>query len=133
MEKIFDTNIRPTDPDSLQFCLPVSEHEFWYCQPDMGTLLSCPAESLICRKYLGNPKRLLEDAKIEPVVKAFLQNRQVWLSGEMDVRDFSEEEQHKLLADYGYGWNDFDKDADRNQIICEIYFENFPMDFSNNI
>ena len=133
MKKIFDKNTCCTDPDSLQFCLPVSEHEFWYCQPDTGALLSCPEESLIHRKYLGNPKKLLEDAKIETAVMAFLQNRQVWLSGEIDVRDFSEEEQRELLSDYGYGWNDFDNDADRNQIICEIYFESFPMDFSNSI
>jgi hypothetical protein len=75
----------------------------------------------------------LRDAQKEPAVKVFILNRQLWLSGEIDVRDFPEEEKMQLLMDYGYRWEDFGNDTDRNQIISEIYFESCPMDFRNDI
>lgn len=35
------------------------------------------------------------------------------------------EEQIELLEDYGYTWGSFANDRERNQIICEIYFEEY--------
>ncbi|MDR3266211.1 MAG: hypothetical protein LBT24_01390 [Tannerella sp.] len=131
MEKLFDKNIQYTDPDTLQFCLPVSEHEFWYCEPDICN--ETWTDSLVYQKYLGYPQKLLEDSQKDNEVKAFLHNRLLWMSGEIDVRDFSEEEKRKLLADYGYKWDDFNNEAERNQIICENYFESNPLDFRNDI
>ncbi|MDR3265994.1 MAG: hypothetical protein LBT24_00275 [Tannerella sp.] len=130
MKRLFDKNIQCTDPDTLQFCLPVSEHEFWYCEPNIynEALKGNP----VYQRYLGDPQQLLEDFRKDNEVKAFLHNRLLWMSGEIDVRDFSEEEKRKLLADYGSKWDDFDA-AERNQIICENYFESNPMDFRNDI
>jgi hypothetical protein len=131
MKRLFDKNIRCTDPDTLQFCLPVSEHEFWYCEPDIYN--EALKNNPVYQKYLSEPQQLMEDSHKDDAVKSFLRNRRLWMSGEIDVRDFSEEEKRKLLADYGYGWDDFDNDSDRNQIICENYFESNPMDFRNDI
>jgi hypothetical protein len=133
MKQLLDANILITDPDSLQFCLPVSEYRFWYCEPNGYNDLALPesdsTESRIFDKYAGYPWELLQDAQKEPAVKRLIQNRQLWLCGEIDVRDFPEEERMQLLADYSYRWEDFSNEAERNQIIAEIYFENYPMDF----
>jgi hypothetical protein len=137
MKKLFDKDTHCTDPDSLQFCLPVSEHKFWYCEPNGYNDLLLPksnsAESRIFDKYAGFPQELLRDAKKETAIKELMLNRQLWLFGEIDVRDFSEEEKTQLLMDYGYRREDFSNEADRNQIISEIYFESYPMDFRNDI
>ncbi len=137
MENLLNPNITCTDPDNLQFCLPISEYEFWYCEPngynDLLLSDSNSNESQILEKYLGNPKQLLEDAKIDEAVKSFIANRLLWMSGEVDVRYFTQKEKEELLSDYGYSWEDFDNDIERNQIICENYFESNPMDFRNDI
>jgi hypothetical protein len=136
MKKLFDDNILFTDPDSLQFCLPISEHRFWYCEPDGYNDLLLPqsnsSESRIFNRYAGYPQELLQDAKKEAEVKRFTLNRQLWLSGTIDVRDFAEEEKTQLLMDYGYRREDFNHDGEIHQIIAEIYFESCPMDFRND-
>jgi hypothetical protein len=137
MKKIFDKNTCCTDPGSLQFCLPVSDGEFWYCEPNGFNDRLLPGtgsiESLILQKYAGNPQQFLKDAQKDSSVKAFIRDRQLWLSGKIDVKDFSEEEKCELLSDYAYRWEDFSNDSERNQIICEIYFESYPVDFRNDI
>lgn len=126
-----------TDPDQLQFCLKISDTEFWYCEPnwyndklmpDSGT-----KESDIVEKYTGYPKALLDDAKTDNDLRAFLGNRQLWLHGSSEIKDFSQEEQEELLSGYGYSWSSFPSDAERNQMICENYFEQNPMEFRYDI
>jgi hypothetical protein len=137
MRNLFNENIRCTDPDTLQFCLPVSENKFWYCEPNgyNDSLLpySKTPESRILEKYLGYPQKMLEDAKADAEIKSFVENRRFWLNGTIDVRDFSKEEKREMIESCGVGWNDFNSNAERNQIICEIYFECYPMDFRNGI
>lgn len=137
MEKIFNPSIECTDPDQLQFCLRISDKEFWYCEPnwyndklmpDAGT-----PERRLLLKYMGNPKKLLEDAQTDNELKALLANRQLWLHGSSETNDFTEEEKLELLDSYGYTWDSFTDDAGRNQIICEIYFEQNPMEFRYDI
>jgi hypothetical protein len=135
MKNIFDENIQCTDPDMLQFCLSISEHKFWYCEPNFyhNALSSDTPESRIYIHYSGYPEKMMEAAREDKAVNAFLQNSHLWVCGEIDVRDFRREEQIKLLADYGYRWENFDTEAERNQLVCEIYFETYPMDFRNDI
>jgi hypothetical protein len=136
MKNIFDPNIRCTDPDTLQFCLPVSGGRFWYCEPNGFNDLLLPEsgskENRIFQKYMGNPQEFLGNARNDTLLKAIILNRNLWLSGEIDVRDFSEEEKWDMLSGIGLSWDDFDNDADRNQIISELYFESYPMDFRND-
>ena len=37
-------------------------------------------------------------------VRTFASDRMLWMEGEIDVADFSQQEQEALLADYGYKW-----------------------------
>lgn len=137
MNRLFTPGIECTDPDQLQFCLKISDTVFWYCQPNIyhDDLLPDSGISVghILSEYLGNPKALLEHARTDPAVKALVSDRNYWLEGEIDVDDFTREEQEELLKDYGYAWEDFTSDADRNQIICENHFEQYPLDYRNDI
>ena len=56
-----------------------------------------------------------------------------WRAGEIDGTDFSRSEPEELLKDYGYKWDDFSTDTDRNQIICENHFEQYLLDYRNDI
>lgn len=137
MERLLHAGITFTDPDQLQFCLKISDTTFWYCQPNVyhNDLLpdaDTPA-SRILHRYSGNPKTLIEDTQTDPEVRAFVSNRLYWLEDEIDVTGFSRKEQEELLSDYGYSWEDFSSDADRNQIICENHFEQYPLDYRNDI
>lgn len=137
MKNIFNTAIECTDPDQLQFSLKISDNEFWYCEPNCyhNKLLpeSDAPEKQLLERYLGYPQKFVEDAQNDEKVKAFVSNRLLWLSGSSEMGDFTEEEKLELLESHGYSWDDFQDDADRNQIICEIYFEQNPMDFRNDI
>lgn len=133
MENLLNPNIQCTDPDTLQFCLPYSDTKFWYCQvnnvkllPDAETM-----ENLIYDVLCGYPKGLLDLSKTVTEVKEFVFNRQFWFTSDIDVTEFDHEEQLELLKSYGYSWNDFSSDAERNQIICECYFEENICDFDN--
>ena len=68
-----------------------------------------------------------------PEVRKFATDNMLWREGEIDVTDFSRSEQEELLKDYGYKWDDFSTDIDRNQIICENHFEQYPLDYRNDI
>jgi len=137
MKNLLNPNIQCTDPDNLQFCLKVSNKEFWYCQPNgyYDKLLpeSDTVELELLSKYMGHSKNLLEDAEKNVELKAILSNLQLWLTGSIDIDGFNHEEKLELLDDYGYSWDDFSSDAERNQIICENYFEQNLMEFRNDI
>lgn len=137
MEQLLNPDIECTDPDQLQFCLKISDTEFWYCQPniyhnDLLPNADTPA-SRIYNKYCGVPNELFRDAHTDNDVRTFINDRKLWMEGEIDVNDFSREEQEELLGDYGYKWDDFTSDAGRNQIICENHFEQYPLDYRNDI
>jgi hypothetical protein len=134
---LFHPDITCTDPDQLQFCLKLSDTEYWYCEPNCYNDLLLPDSNdnvmKLLRKYKGNPSELIEDAGKKEDVKAFINNLRIWLTGIVDIADFDHDEMVQLLDDYGYTWNDFESDVDRNQIICENYFEQNPLDFRNDI
>lgn len=137
MKQLLSPKIECTDPDQLQFCLKISDTEFWYCQPNIyhNDLLpdaDTPA-SRIYNKYCGYPDELLRAAQTDYEVRNFITDRRLWMEGEIDVHGFTREEQKELLDDYGYKWEDFFADADRNQIICENHFEQYPLDYRNDI
>jgi hypothetical protein len=137
MERLLNPNIKSTDPDQLQFCLKISDTEFWYCQPNLYHHDLLPdantLASRIYNKYCGYPNELLRAAQTDNDVRNFVINRRLWMEGEIDVNDFSREEQEELLDDYGYKWSEFTNDAERNQIICENHFEQYPLDYRNDI
>ncbi|WP_419511275.1 hypothetical protein [Alistipes sp.] len=137
MKNLLQPGIQCTDPDSLQFCLRISESEYWYCQPniyhrDLFPGADTPAQRILCR-YLGDPNDFLRDIHSDDEVRAFASDRMLWLEGEIDAADFSREEQEELLDAYGYRWESFFSDAERNQIICENHFEQYPLDYRNDI
>lgn len=137
MERLLTPDISCTDPDQLQFCLKISETVFWYCEPNTChcDLLPCAEtdSSRIHQRYQGYPAELLCDAHDISEVRKFAMDHILWREGEIDVTDFSRSEQEELLNDYGYKWDDFSTDADRNQIICENHFEQYPLDYRNDI
>lgn len=137
MERLLNPNIKCTDPDQLQFCLKISDTKFWYSQPNLyHTDLLPDADTPASRiyvKYCGYPDELLQAAQTDNDVRNFVINRRLWMEGEIDVNDFSREEQEELLDDYGYKWSEFTNDAERNQIICENHFEQYALDYRNDI
>ncbi|KAA6302832.1 MAG: hypothetical protein EZS26_001002 [Candidatus Ordinivivax streblomastigis] len=137
MKNLFNKNIRCTDPATLQFCLPVSGDKFWYCEPNgfHDSLLpdSSTQERQIYERFIEYPYELLKAAERDAKVKPFLQNKLLWLSGTIDVRDFSDEEKRELAVDYGMTLDGMAAEEERNQLICEFYFESTPMDFRNDI
>lgn len=137
MDLLFNPAIECTDPDQLQFCLKISDTEFRYCEPDLCHANLFPGADTPARraydKYRGYPDKLLRDARTDAQARAFVTDRRLWLTGTIDTNDFSREEQEELLEDYGYAWEDFTSDADRNRIICENHFEQYPLDYRNDI
>ena len=135
MENLLNPHTYCTDPDTLQFCLPLSDTEFWYCQAnDFSERLFGEADTMerfIYNILRGNPKALHDLATKVSEVKDFATDRRLWYTTHIDVTDFSHEEQLELLSDYGLKWNSFNSDTDRNQIIWECYFEENICDFDN--
>lgn len=134
---MFNPAIKCTDPDQLQFCLHISDTEFWYCEPnhyhaDLFPGADTPARR-IYDKYCGYADKLLQDARTDAEMRAFVSDRRLWLTGSISADDFSREEQEQLLGDYGYRWEFFTTDTKRNQIICENHFEQYPFDYRNDI
>ncbi len=121
MNRLFNPATECTDPDQLQFCLKISDTVFWYCEPNTchRDLLPCAEteSNRIYQRYLGYPTEFLHDAHNVPEVRKFATDNMLWREGEIDVTDFSRSEQEELLKDYGYKWDDFSADIDRNQII----------------
>ena len=137
MENLRKANIECTAPDQLQFCHKISGTEFWYCEPNTYHEDLWPESNTIAsrlyQKYCGYPCELLADALIDEEVLSFISNTQLWLTGTISIDEFSWNEQEHLLKDYGYSWNDFTIDVERNQIICENHFEQYSYDYRNDI
>lgn len=135
MENLMNPAIEYTDPDNLQFCLKLSDEKFWYCQPnDYHEKLFLgvnSTERLIYNTLSGHPDDLIRLSSIVTEVKEFVSDRKLWMTGTIEVDDFDQEEKLELLADYGYNWDDFSSDAERNQFICENHFESYPLDYQN--
>ena len=121
IENLLNPNIQYTDPDTLQFCLPLSDTKFWYCQVN-----DC------YERLCGYPEKLLHLANKVIEVKEFITNHRYWHTGEIDVTELDHEEQLELLKGYGYSWDDFTSEAERNQIICECHFEENIREYEND-
>lgn len=135
MENLLDSRTHCTDPDTFQFCLPLSDTEFWYCQVNaFSERLFGEADTMerfIYDTLCGSPGALLDLAGKVSEVKEFVTDRRLWYSTYIEVTDFPHEEQLELLADYGLEWDSFGSEAERNQIVCECYFEENIYDFDN--
>lgn len=129
MENLLNPNIQLTDPDTLQFCLPHSDKGFWYCEPNCchDKLLpeSDSNERIIYDTLCGYPEELIRLSSVVVEAKEFISNGRLWCSGDISIDNIDEEEQLELLQAYGYSWDSFSTDAERNQIICESYFETY--------
>lgn len=129
MENLFNPNIQFTDPDTLQFCLPLSDKEFWYCEPNCchDKLLpeSDSTERIIYDTLCGYPEELIRLSSVVTEVKEFISNRRLWCFGTISIDTIDKKEQLELLSSYGYSWDNFTSDTERNQIICECYFETY--------
>ncbi len=137
MPQIFRPSTKCSDPDQLQFFRKISVSKFWYCEPNLyhSDLLpdaDTPA-SRLREKYLGDP---------EDCFRMLIQTPKFMLSfptphyglGARSMQTVSlREQQEKFLKGYGYSWDFFSCDMDRNQIICEIYFEENQLEFRHDI
>lgn len=125
MYNLFQPETKFTDPDQLQFCLPISEYEFWYCEINQSKIVLEGDRDIetIFDKYAGQPEKLLEDADTNLHVREFIINTRNWITAEIDVREITEEEKKNLLSIFGDSANNFANDKERNQMIAEMYFE----------
>lgn len=135
MENLLNPSIQFTDPDTLQFCLPLSDKEFWYCEPNCSHDKLLPesdsTERIIYDMLCGYPEELIRLSSVVAEVKEFISNGQLWCSGYISIDEIDESEQFELLQTYGYSRDSFSTGAERNQIICENYFETYCVtDFS---
>ena len=135
MKNLLNPSIQFTDPDTLQFCLPISDKEFWYCEPNCCQDKLFPesdsTERIIYDMLCGYPGELIRLSLVVAEVKEFISNRRLWCSGDINIDDIDDKEQLELLQAYGYSLDSFSTGAERNQIICESYFETYCVtDFS---
>lgn len=123
-----------TDPDTLQFCLKLSGHEFWYCEFDKTILTEIPnsAEHNWYRQYKGEPDRLLHDAMQNSGTMNFLNSRNLWISATIDTNDIDEKERFDLFSSYGIDPEEYTDDTNRYQMIAEMYFESNLFEFRKN-
>lgn len=129
MKNLLNPSIQFTDPDTLQFCLALSDKEFWYCEPNCSHDKLLPesdsTERIIYDTLCGYAEELIRLSSVVTEVKEFISNKRLWCSGDISIDDIDDKEQLELLSAYGYSWDDFHSDTDRNQIICESYFETY--------
>lgn len=135
MKNLLNPNIQYTDPDTLQFCLPISDKEFWYCEPNCCQDKLFPesdsTERIIYDMLCGYPGELIRLSSVVAEVKEFISNRRLWCSGDINIDDIDDKERLELMQAYGYSLDSFSIGAERNQIICESYFETYCVtDFS---
>lgn len=135
MKNLLNPSIQFTDPDTLQFCLPISDKEFWYCEPNCCQDKLFPesdsTERIIYDMLCGYPGELIRLSSVVTEVKEFISNRRLWCSGDINIDEIDEKEQLELMNAYGYSLDSFSTGAERNQIICESYFETYcTTDFS---
>lgn len=129
MENLLNPSIQFTDPDTLQFCLALSDKKFWYCEPNCSHDKLLPesdsTERIIYDMLCGYPEELIHLSSVVAEVKEFISNGRLWCSGDISIDDIDEKEQLELLQTYGYSLDSFSIGAERNQIICENYFETY--------
>lgn len=129
MKNLLNPGIQYTDPDTLQFCLPLSDNEFWYCEPNCCQDKLFPesdsTERIIYDMLCGYPEELIRLSSVVAEVKEFISNGRLWCSGNISIDDIGEKERFELLQTYGYSLDSFSAGAERNQIICESYFETY--------
>lgn len=129
MKNLLNPNIEFTDPDTLQFCLPLSDKEFWYCEPNCchDKLLpeSNSTERTVYDMLCGYPEDLIRLSSVVSEVKEFISNGRLWCSGDISIDDIDEEERPQLMQAYGYSRDSLGSDAEMNQLICECYFETY--------
>lgn len=128
---LYHPSIQFTDPDTLQFCVPLSETLFWYCEFDTSVFCGNPdsKEKELYDKYCGYPNQLLKHAQTDPAVRDFINNHKNWISETIDVDDIDNEDRIELYDTFGISPTDYDNEKDRNQIIAEMYFETNINDF----
>ncbi|MDR2005321.1 MAG: hypothetical protein LBQ74_20045 [Prevotella sp.] len=128
---LFHPDIAFTDPDTLQFCIVISDTSFWYCEFDQSNFCGVTEgrDLELFQKYKGYPEKLIADAKNDPEVLEFIQNKCFWISATIDSDDIDEETEADLFNTYGMKPEDFGEGAERNQIIAEMYFEVYVDDF----
>ncbi|MDR1504571.1 MAG: hypothetical protein LBT43_19155 [Prevotella sp.] len=128
---LFHPNISSADPDTLQFCIVISDTSFWYCEFDLSNFCGVTEgrDLELFRKYKGYPGKLIADAKNDSEVLEFIENKSLWISTTIDSDDIDKETEEDLLNTYGIPIEDFEEGAERNQIIAEMYFEVYVDDF----
>jgi len=128
---LFHPNIECTDPDTLQFCIRLSETSFWYCEFDQTALCELETECYeeLYNKYEGYPEQLIADAMSNPEVLEFVNNKSLWISTTIDIEDIDAEEHTSLFDTYGMNPSDFKTPQELNQILAEMYFEIYIEDF----
>lgn len=96
MKNLLNPDIEFTDPDTLQFCLPLSDKEFWYCEPSCchDELLpeSDSTERIIYDMLCGYSEDLIRLSSVVSEVKEFISNGRLWCSGDISIDDIDEEE-----------------------------------------
>lgn len=135
MKNLLNPSIQFTDPDTLQFCLPISDKEFWYCEPNCCQDKLFPesgsTERIIYDMLCGYPGELIRLSSVVAEVKEFISNGRLWCSGDISIDDIDDKERLELLQAYGYSLDSFSTGVERSQIICESYFETYCVtDFS---
>lgn len=135
MENLLSPHIECTDPSTLQFCLALSDTEFWYCQINDSNENLLPDSNsnakFLFEQFRHCPKDMIRLATIVHEVREFISDKRLWYSDAFDVGDITQKEKEDLSISYGYSWNSFDSDRERNQLICESYFETYLTDFEN--
>lgn len=129
MKNLLNPDIQLTDPDTLQFCLLLSDKVFWYCEPNCchDKLLpeSNSIERIIYDTLCGYPEELIRLSSVVAEAKEFISNGRLWCSGDIGIDEIDEEEQIELLRSYGYSRDSFSSEAERTQVICECCFETY--------
>ncbi|MBF0648714.1 hypothetical protein IR083_07765 [Dysgonomonas sp. GY75] len=128
---LFRSDIAFTDPGTLQFCIVISDTSFWYCEFDQSNFCGVAEgrDLELFRKYKGYPEKLIADAKNDPEVLEFIENKSLWISAIIDSDDIDKETEADLFITYGSKPENFAEGAERNQIIAEMYFEVYVDDF----
>lgn len=123
-----------TDPEKLQFCLPISDIGFWFCEFDRQQLRYIPnsTEHQWYNYYKGNPKKLVDDAKENSVLLMFIEANKLWIRAAIDVRDLKFDEIRSLFKEYDLKIDDYPIGRECNQMIAKMYYETHINEFRNN-
>lgn len=125
MNRLFKPEIKYTDPGQLLFCLPISEHEFWFCEVASLRLKRNNKFKILAlfKKYFGHPQKLLGDADLIQQVKEAVLDITNWERATIDVREIDQEDRAVLYYLYSLKPKDFSEGTERNQMIAKMCFE----------